>query len=156
MQMNKNLLLFFLLNVIWGCKSKQQDPDPAPTGPTAVTWVKPDGFPDPVYDLTRNPLTQEGIELGRFLFYDGILSRTNLVGCGTCHQQQAAFTHHGHELSHGVDDLLGVRNSPSIQNLAWSTSFFWDGGVHDMDLVPFNPIETRSKWIRKLLPYLKN
>lgn len=64
-----------------------------------------------------------------------------MVGCGTCHQQQAAFTHHGHELSHGVDDLLGTRNSPSVQNMAWNSSFFWDGGVHDLDLVPFNPIE---------------
>ncbi|WP_229217106.1 cytochrome-c peroxidase [Dyadobacter luteus] len=91
--------------------------------------------------MSRNPLTEEGVQLGKFLFYDGILSRTNLIGCGTCHQQAAAFTHHGHELSHGVEDRLGVRNSPAIQNMAWNKSFFWDGGVHDMDLVPFNPIE---------------
>lgn len=109
--------------------------------PTPVAWVKPAHFPDPVYDMSRNPLTEEGIELGRFLFYDGILSRTNQIGCGTCHQQEAAFTHHGHELSHGVDDLLGSRNSPAVQNMAWNTSFFWDGGVHDLDMLPFNPIE---------------
>ncbi len=134
-------LLSFGTMAMISCDRDSPQPDPEPTGPTPVAWKKPAQFPDPVYDLSRNPLTAEGIELGRFLFYDGILSRTNKIGCGTCHQQQAAFTHHGHELSHGVDDLLGVRNSPAIQNMAWNTSFFWDGGVHDMDLVPFNPIE---------------
>lgn len=136
-----NLLLQVLAVAAVSCGSGSKDPEPVPAGPTPLTWQKPAHFPNPVYDLSRNPLTEEGVELGRFLFYDGLLSRTNQVGCGTCHQQQAAFTHHGHELSHGVDDLLGVRNSPAIQNMAWNTSFFWDGGVHDLDLVPFNPIE---------------
>lgn len=123
------------------CKKSGQDVEPVWTGPTAVSWKKPAHFPDPVYDMSKNPLTEEGIELGKFLFYDGVLSRTNQIGCGTCHQQEAAFTHHGHELSHGVDDLLGTRNAPSIQNLAWNPVFFWDGGVHDLDKVPFNPIQ---------------
>lgn len=124
-----------------------RSPDPAapvapvPAQPTPLQWTKPAYFPDPVYDLGKNPLTVEGVELGRYLFYDGILSRTDKIGCGTCHQQQSAFTHHGHELSHGVDDLLGTRNSPAVQNLAWYSSFFWDGGVHDLDLVPPVPIQ---------------
>lgn len=139
-----------------GCKpDTAKEPDPVETGPTPVTWTKPAGFPEPVYDLSRNPLTEEGIELGRFLFYDGILSRTNVIGCGTCHQQQSAFTHHGHELSHGVDDRLGVRNSPAIQNMAWNPSFFWDGGVHDLDLVPFNPIENPVEMDEKVLNVLE-
>ena len=116
------------------------DPEPGTTGPTPVTWTKPVHFPDPVYKLSQNPMTKEGIELGRFLFYDGILSRSNQIGCGTCHQQQSAFTHHGHQLSHGVDDLLGTRNSLAIQNLAWNTGFFWDGAIHGLDSVSFNPI----------------
>lgn len=135
------IICLTLLLVSCGKDSKEPDPEPDKSGPTPVTWKKPAHFPDPVYDFSRNPLTEEGIELGRFLFYDGILSRTNQIGCGTCHQPQAAFTHHGHDLSHGVDDKLGVRNTPSVQNIAWNTSFFWDGGVHDLDLVPFNPIE---------------
>ncbi|HWV28326.1 MAG TPA: cytochrome c peroxidase [Dyadobacter sp.] len=142
------------------CK-KNDDPGvkPGDAGPTPVHWKKPAHFPDPVYDVNRNPLTREGVELGRFLFYDGILSRTNQIGCGTCHQQEAAFTHHGHELSHGVDDLLGSRNSPAIQNLAWNPSFFWDGGVHDLDLVPFNPIENpveMDETVKNVISKLQN
>lgn len=149
------VLFFIILLTAIHCKQEpEQAPDPVKTGPTSVAWTSPPGFPEPVYDLSRNPLTEEGIELGKFLFYDGILSRTNVVGCGTCHQQQAAFTHHGHELSHGVDDRLGVRNSPAIQNMAWNDSFFWDGGVHDLDLVPFNPIENPVEMDEKVLNVL--
>lgn len=129
--------------VLTGCKSDSETPDPETGIPKPLSWKKPSHFPEPVYDMSKNPLTAEGVELGRFLFYDGILSRTNVIGCGTCHQQSAAFTHHGHELSHGVDDQLGTRNSPPIQNLAWSTSFFWDGGVHDLDFVPPSPIQNK-------------
>ena len=139
------VMLSWLLLVAFSCGKDPETPlpgpEPKPTGPTPVKFTQPTYFPAPVYDLSKNPLTEEGIELGRFLFYDGILSRTDNIGCGTCHQQQAAFTHHGHELSHGVDDKIGIRNSPSVQNMAWSTSFFWDGGVHAMDEVPPVPIQ---------------
>lgn len=143
MNATTHVLPVIIFAVFFGCKSEtsKKEPEPVKNGPTPINWQKPAGFPEPIYDLSKNPLTQEGVELGRFLFYDGILSRTNKIGCGTCHQQQAAFTHHGHDLSHGVDDKLGIRNSPAVQNMAWNSSFFWDGGVHDMDLVPFVPIE---------------
>ena len=133
-----------LLALAVSCKKSSTDvPEPKPSDntPTPLQWTKPSYLPDPVYDLSKNPLTVEGVELGKFLFYDGILSRTDNIGCGTCHQQQAAFTHHGHDLSHGVDDKIGTRNAPSVQNMAWNTSFFWDGGVHALDMVPPVPIQ---------------
>ena len=108
--------------------------------PTPVSLAIPSNFPQPVYDLSVNPLTEEGIALGKMLFYDPILSRNNTISCGFCHQQPAAFTHHGHDVSHGIDDKLGRRNSLPIQNLIWYKNFFWDGGVHNLDLVPLNAI----------------
>lgn len=101
----------------------------------------PANFPPPVYNLRGNPLTKEGFDLGRKLFYDPLLSRDNTISCGSCHIQPNAFTHHGHDVSHGIDDQLGTRNSPPIMNLAWSTFFFWDGGVFNLDLQPIAPIE---------------
>ena len=106
-----------------------------------MSWVKPAGFPDPVYDLSKNQLTEEGVKLGRMLFYDPVLSKNNKVSCGSCHQQKAAFSHQGQVFSAGVHGEFSRRNSPSIQNMAWSRSFFWDGGVHDLDFVPFNPVQ---------------
>ena len=108
-------------------------------------FQRPVNFPEPVYDLSKNPVTKDGFELGRKLFYDPRLSRNNTVGCGTCHIQGAAFTHHGHDVSHGIDDRLGSRNSPPIMNLAWSKAFFWDGGVFHLDLQPLVPITTFSE-----------
>jgi cytochrome c peroxidase len=106
-----------------------------------ITFVNPLNFPAPVYDFSANPLTKEGFELGRKLFYDGRLSRDGSISCGNCHLQASAFTHHGHSVSHGIDDKVGIRNAPAVMNLAWQKFFFWDGGVFNLDLVPPAPIQ---------------
>jgi cytochrome c peroxidase len=103
-------------------------------------FQKPKNFPEPVYDLKQNPVTKNGFELGRKLFYETALSRDGSISCGNCHVQTSGFTQHGHDLSHGIEDRLGNRNSPPIMNLAWSRSFMWDGGVFHLDLFPINPI----------------
>lgn len=129
-----------------------EDQEPSPLEVTI-----PSNFPAPVYDLTNNPLTEEGFELGKSLFYDARLSRNNTISCGFCHMQPNAFTHHGHDVSHGVNDRLGRRNSLPVQNLLFYKTFFWDGGVHVLDLVPLNAIgnevemdEEVSKIVAKL------
>ncbi|MET0464306.1 MAG: cytochrome c peroxidase [Chitinophagaceae bacterium] len=101
---------------------------------------QPANFPPPVYRMSDNPITEDGFILGRKLFYEPRLSRNNTVSCGSCHIQSSAFTQHGHDVSHGIDDRLGSRNSQAIMNLAWSPTFFWDGGVFDLDLQPIVPI----------------
>ena len=103
-------------------------------------FSKPGNFPEPVYDIKNNPITKNGFELGRQLFYETALSRDNSISCGNCHVQSSAFTQHGHDLSHGIDDQLGTRNSSPIMNLAWSKSFMWDGGVFHLELFPLSPI----------------
>lgn len=104
-------------------------------------FTVPANFPQPVYALDQNRPTSAGVKLGRALFYDGMLSRDGSISCAECHNQAYAFTHHQHEVSHGIDNQVGTRNSMPVQNLAWATDFFWDGGVHDLDLVPIAPIE---------------
>ncbi len=103
-------------------------------------FKKPFNFPQPVYNFSANAVTKEGFELGRKLFYDPVLSANNTISCGNCHIQTSAFTQHGHSVSHGIFDRIGTRNSPPIMNLAWSTSFMWDGGIFDLDLQPLAPI----------------
>src|ERR1051325_4743365 len=63
--------------------------------------VIPDGFPQPVYTFSNNPLTKEGFELGRQLFYDGRLSLDGNFPCASCHQQVSAFGTFMHDRSHG-------------------------------------------------------
>lgn len=105
-----------------------------------MSFQQPSNFPKPVYHFSTNEVTKNGFELGRKLFYDPILSANSTISCGSCHIQTSAFTHHGHSVSHGIFDRLGTRNSPPIMNLAWSTSFMWDGGIFDLDLQPIVPI----------------
>jgi cytochrome c peroxidase len=115
-----------------------------------IGFNQPAHFPAPVYKLENNLITKEKFELGRKLFYEARLSRNNTISCGFCHLQSAAFTHHGHDVSHGIDDRLGTRNSPPIMNLAWSTTFMWDGGVFDLDLQPIAPITNEVEMDEKM------
>lgn len=101
---------------------------------------QPANFPEPVYHFENNAITKEKFELGRKLFYETMLSANNTISCGSCHIQTSAFTHHGHGVSHGILDRVGTRNSPPIMNLAWSSSFMWDGGIADLDLQSIAPI----------------
>jgi len=100
----------------------------------------PEYFPEPTYDFTANPLTKEGIELGRQLFYDEILSADTTISCASCHSPYSAFAHTDHDLSHGLADRIGTRNAPALFNLAWSTSFHRDGAHHHLDLQALAPL----------------
>jgi cytochrome c peroxidase len=101
----------------------------------------PKKWPKPHFDFKKSPITDEGFELGRKLFYDPILSRDNTISCASCHLQYTGFTHVDHSLSHGIDGKKGTRNSPVLINLAWNTSFHWDGGVNHLEVQGINPIE---------------
>ncbi len=106
-----------------------------------IKFTTPQNFPAPTYDFSKNEVTKEGFELGRRLFYDPIFSRDSSISCGDCHISFSAFSHPDHVVSHGINGLLGTRNAPAVQNMAWKTSFFWDGGVPNLDLVPLNAIQ---------------
>ena len=102
----------------------------------------PENFPQPTYTFDNNPVTRPGFELGKALFYDPILSKDGSVSCNNCHIQATAFADSPvHPLSVGVDNRLGIRNAPSLANMAFFPEFFWDGGVTHLDFVPINAIE---------------
>jgi len=130
----KLLLLLSLIVTIHACVP---DVEPPVTQPL---FYQPDGFPSTSGQLANNPVTYYGFNLGKKLFYDPILSVDSTISCGSCHQQFAAFSHLDHQLSHGVNDLEGDRNAPPLFNLAWHSSFFWDGGSSHIDMQPIAPI----------------
>src|SRR5438067_2831343 len=112
---------------------------------TPVSFSVPPGFPQPHYNFANNPLTQEGIELGRKLFYDGRLSRDGNFPCASCHQQFDAFATYAHDLSHGFNNSFTTRNAPSLSNLAWQKEFQWDGGVNNIEVQPLAPITATNE-----------
>jgi len=88
-----------------------------------LKYPSPFGKPDIPID---NPLTKEGVFLGRLLFYDPILSVDRRISCAGCHKQELAFTD-GLPLAISVYGDTLRRNTMSLVNLAWSKHFFWDG-----------------------------
>lgn len=118
----------------------------------------PAGWPAPTGDIFKDNLpTEEGFLLGKKLFYDGALSSDNATSCGSCHQNFAAFSTFDHDYSHGVSDTLTSRSAPALFNLAWMTSFHWDGGVKNLEMQAINPItaanemgETLENVLRKI------
>ena len=69
-------------------------------------------------DFCDNPLTEQGVALGRLLFYENLLSKDNSIACASCHVQANGFSD-TNTLSFGVDGSLGRRQAMSIFNLAW-------------------------------------
>ncbi len=113
------------------------------------SFTIPQGWPEPNTDFKKEPLSLEKVELGRALFYDPVLSRDSTISCASCHLVYTAFTHVDHDLSHGINDKIGTRNSPALMNLAWHKLFMWDGAVNHIDvqaLAPIsNPVEMDEK-----------
>ncbi|MDN4012382.1 cytochrome c peroxidase [Chryseobacterium gambrini] len=134
------IFLFFLAFALTSCTSDEVI-EPLPKD-EAYRLDKPAGFPDITFDVTGNPVTVNGVALGKKLFYEGKLSRNNTISCGFCHIQEYAFTHHGHTVSHGIDDRLGIRNAPPIQNMAFLKNYTWDGVSHNLDERSLVPITT--------------
>ncbi|MBK7937017.1 MAG: c-type cytochrome [Lewinellaceae bacterium] len=117
--------------------------------PTPYTIPKPAHFPE-IAIPADNPQTLEGVQLGRRLFYDPILSGDSTMSCSTCHLPQASFTDNK-AVSAGIDGIDGRRSAMSLLNIAYATNgLFWDGRVRtleDQALKPVeDPVEMHAKW----------
>ena len=106
--------------------------------------IVPAGFPQPVVPVD-NPVTPAKIELGRDLFYETSLSSNNSKACASCHSVSESFSDQGNAVSMGVNNQRGLRNAPGLMNVAYDTTFFWDGRASSLEMqagMPIlNPIE---------------
>jgi len=79
-------------------------------------------------------------ELGRKLFFDPILSKTQKISCASCHKEEFAFADTS-AVSLGVRNQKGVRNTPSAMNMKLQVAFFWDGRANTLEQQALMPIE---------------
>lgn len=116
----------------------------------------PDGWPTPfVDDMTHyqelgtmpspefpphNPYQVDKVELGRDLFFDPFLSRSQDVSCASCHDPLKGWTDNS-EVSIGHDRQRGKRNAPTIVNSAFLPQLFWDGRAADLEQQALMPIQ---------------
>lgn len=86
----------------------------------------------------RETLTREA--LGRLLFEDNLLSADRSISCASCHLPAFAFGDTS-AVSLGVNGQKGTRNTPPITNMAFRSSFFWDGRAATLEEQVLRPIE---------------
>lgn len=106
---------------------------------TPFTPEYPAYFGNRINIPANNPLTREGVYLGRLLFYETRLSAGNKISCGSCHQQRLAFTD-GKTFSTGLDQVPTDRNAMSLANLLWVRNFFWDGRAGSLEQQVLTPL----------------
>ena len=99
----------------------------------------------PVPDLPRdNPLIEERVALGKALFNETALSCDGTLSCASCHVSSFAFTD-PRRYSLGVRGQVGTRNAMPLFNLAWKTSFFWDGRAPSLRAQALMPIQDHTE-----------
>ncbi|MFY9242276.1 MAG: cytochrome c peroxidase [Polaribacter sp.] len=143
-------LYIFLFFILMSCSSKEEDIyTPIPYN-LEIPQLFADKLISPVVP-TNNPLTEEGVALGKKLFFDTILSGDESQSCATCHSPQKAFTDNL-KFSFGINNIPGKRNVMPLFNLAWNFDdrFNWDGSAFGLEKQAFepvtNPIEMHANW----------
>lgn len=144
------LIVFFVTLVLLLSKCQ---PEPKTTidngfSTTPFPFEVPLGFPKPNIPAD-NPMTVEGVTLGRYLFFDENLSKDRSMSCASCHLNSHFFSD-PNEKSIGVHGGETRRHSIPLFNLAWQEKFFWDGRASSLEeqaLIPVtDPIELDSDW----------
>jgi len=138
--MKLRLLHFSLALLVFVAACKREQNDAPANSLTPYTLVIPKGFP-PMQIPADNPLTLEGIALGKMLFNDPLLSGNNTQSCASCHVRKFGFSDSTNRFSTGIDGLQGPRNAMPLFNLGWATQFFWDGGAANLETQVAGPIE---------------
>lgn len=86
---------------------------------------------------TNLPVPREGfspqqIDLGRLLFFDPVLSKDQTISCATCHNPYKGFAD-GMPVTVGIGGALQTRSAPTLWNVAYLNSFFWDGRANNLE-----------------------
>ena len=137
--------MILILPGLAGCNSED---DIRPAGPTPYIFEEIKHFPTELNIPEQNPMTVEGIQLGRYLFYDGRLSGRDhpdsLMSCGTCHIQSQGFEvsiNHpkftgGHPFGLPTEAFPDGKKTPHVTmplyNLVYnSNGYLWNGFIQE-------------------------
>ncbi len=122
-------------------------PFAAKPAPTLYRLKINETFPEPNFPAD-NPLTEEGVALGRRLFFDPRLSADATISCASCHKASHAFSD-PRKMSLGVGGAEGRRHSQPLFNLAWRRGLFWDGRAATIREQVLHPIQDPTEMASK-------
>ena len=123
----------------WSLAGCDCGPDEPVWSPTPYDLVIPPFFP-PMDVPADNPLTVEGVKLGRMLFWETALSSDRSMSCGSCHLPAHSFSDPA-QYSTGVTGAQGTRNAMALINLGWAPSFLWDGRMPTLEDQILDPVQ---------------
>lgn len=151
-----NIILFSLVIFTTACQKESinEGVNQPPPPPLAFQLNIPPLFSQYIsspFIPADNQLTVQGVELGKRLFFERLLSGDGTQSCASCHAPQNAFAENK-IFSIGIDGIQGNRNATPLFNMAWNwgNKFFWDGRANSIEqqaLGPVvNPIEMHNTW----------
>ncbi len=102
------------------------------------------GGPKTGLPKVRDGFSPQQIDLGRYLFFDPLLSADDTVSCASCHHPDLGFAD-GRARSRGIGGAEVRRAAPSLWNVAFLNSFFWDGRAHSLEEQMQGPLYDASE-----------
>ncbi len=148
--------LFLLILAGAGCGRSAPPPAPASIDAAKLELFAP--LPE-VMASAANPITEEKVSLGRMLYYETRLSRSQKISCNTCHLLDK-YGVDGEATSNGHKEQVGDRNAPTVYNAAGHLAQFWDGRAPDVEEQSkgpvLNPIEMAMPSMEQAVMVLKS
>lgn len=135
-----SILMIFILLI--SCNTDHYEPI-AYDNPQILLNI-PSGFPELNASVNSNAPTKYGVELGEKLFHEKRLSADNTISCSSCHMQGNAFADHNTQAV-GIQNRVGLRNVPAIQNMMFMKFYNWDGNILQLETQPLVPIITHEE-----------
>ena len=138
---NPFLLLLVLAALAAGCGRTEQQPPPAAQPSDAVDRTKLAVFaplPD-VAPPAASGTSEALVDLGRMLYYEPRLSKSQQISCNSCHEL-TKYGADGQPTSDGHKGQTGTRNSPTVYNAALHVAQFWDGRAADLEAQAKGPV----------------
>ncbi len=127
--------------------------DKAISGEELLLTTNPKGFEKLVYPAD-NGFSLARWKLGKELFYDKALSKSNTISCASCHNQQFAFSDNI-ALSLGDNGALGSSNSPSLSNIGYHPYYTRAGGVNTLEMHILIPVQEHNEFNTNMIDVVK-
>ena len=149
--MKQIVLFIFLITLLVSCNPKEEENYVPIPYELEIPTLFQQKLIAPLIPAS-NPLTEEGVALGKKLFFDPILSGDETQSCASCHSPSSAFSDES-QFSIGIDNKFGKRNAMPLFNLAWNFDerFNWDGSQITLEEQAFEPvrneIELHGNWV---------
>ena len=97
-------------------------------------------IPSMVRAVKDNAVTHEKVQLGKWLFFDPRLSRSEIISCNSCHNLGTGGVDAG-PTSVGHAWQKGPRRAPTVYNAVFNVAQFWDGRAADLKAQAKGPVQ---------------